>query len=377
MSMTTHYSLDRASFEKFLANAFAVQKSGLDSQSLSAVVELERSITTGEADLDRAMQMVADRARNVANATGIAVALLKKDQLEYRAGSGSAAACVGRRVTAVLSVSAHNEARNEILRVEDAQADTRIEGAVCRLHGAKALLMVPICRERVVAGVLEVFFSEAHTFQDREVRAYRVMAGLVEEAISRDARREQKEAPAKQFTTVPPTIERTERQQVKPATTIIQPVKRAFPHTLRWNVAVAGVATVLAMVVWITYHHHLTSPVDASSLHTLNAAQQVSAKPSPASNRTSKLRNAEGVMKDRKAARSAFKRVRVGRNEVDYIAEDVTIRHFIPTPPRPQPRVGEKRVDFGEDVTVRYFASKPPVASKAQAVPAAARSVER
>ena len=232
--------------------------------------------------------------------------------------------------------------------------------------------MVPIYRERVVAGVLEVLFCEPHAFQDREVRAYRVMAGLVEEAISRDARREQKEAPAKQLTTVPHTIERTEQQPVKPATTIIQPVTRAFPDSLRWNVAAAGVATVLAMVIWIAYPHQLTAPGGASSLHGLNAVeQQVSTKPSPASNRTSKPRTAARVMEDRKAAGSAFKRVRVGHNEVDYIAEDVTIRHFIPTSAPPQLRVGEKRVDFGEDVTVRYFASKPSAASKAQAVPAA------
>jgi len=78
-----------------------------------------------------------------------------------------------------------------------------------------------------------------------------------------------------------------------------------------------------------------------------------------------------------KAAGSAFKLVRVGQSEVDYIAEDVTIRRFTPKPAPPQMRVGEKRVDFGEDVTVRYFASKPPVASPAQPVSGAARSVER
>ena len=128
MSMTTHPSLDRASLEKFLASVFAGHKSGLDSQSLSALVELRSSIMSGEPDLDRAIHMVPDRTRNVANATGIAVALLKADQLEHRAAIGSAAGYVRRRVTAVLSISAHNEARNEILRVEDAQADTRIEG---------------------------------------------------------------------------------------------------------------------------------------------------------------------------------------------------------------------------------------------------------
>ncbi len=164
LSMSTHSSRDRESFENFLASALAVQESGLDSESLSALVELQHSITTGETDLDRAMHMVADRSRNVANATGIAVALLKADQLVYRAGSGSAAAYVGRRLTAVLSISAHDDTRDEILRVENARADTRIEASVCRLFGANALLIVPIYQERAVAGVLEVFFREAHTF---------------------------------------------------------------------------------------------------------------------------------------------------------------------------------------------------------------------
>jgi hypothetical protein len=380
--MSTHSSLDRASFEKFLASAVAVQESGLDSRSLSALVELHRSIATGEPDLDRAMHMVADRARNVANATGIAVALLKADHLVYRAGSGSAAAYVGRRVTAVLSVSAHNEARDEILRVENAQGDTRIEAAVCRVFGANALLIVPIYHERAVAGVLEVFFSEAHTFQDREVSTYRVMARLVEEAMFREARLDQKKSPATQLTTVPhaiePTAEAGSREPVNAATTITKPVKRVAQDKLRWNVAAAGVVALLVVVSWIAYDHRAASPVDGSAPQRSNATEQhVPARPSPASSRISKPQTAAGGMEKRKVADSAFKRVRVGQNEVDYIAEDVTIRRFTTKPASPQRRAGERQVDFGEDVTVRYFASKPPAAPAAPPVSAAARSVER
>jgi hypothetical protein len=380
MSMSTHSSRDRASFGKFWASAFAVQESGLDSESLSALVELHHSITTGETDLDRAMHVVADRSRNLANATGVAVALLKADQLVYRAGIGSAAAYVGRRMTAVLSVSAHDDTRDEILRVENAQADTRIEAAVCRLFGANALLIVPIYQERAVAGVLEVFFGEAHTFQDREVRTYRMMARLVEEAMFRDTRLDQKKAPATQLTTVPhaaePAGETGLRQRVKAATTITQPEKRVAWDRLRWNVAVVA-GTVLAMVGWVAYDHHASSPADAWSLQRSNAAeQQVPAKLSPANTRTSKPQTTAGATEGMKAAGSAFKLVRVGQNEVDYIAEDVTIRSFKPKPAPPHMRVGEKRVDFGEDVTVRYFASKPPAASQAEQVSGAARSVE-
>ena len=379
--MSTDPALDRASFEKFLAGAFAVQQSGLDSQSLSVLVELHRSITTGEPDLDRAMHMVAERARTVASATGVAVAQFMANQLVYRAGSGSAADYVGRHVTAVLSASAPNEARGEILRVENAQADTRIEAEVCRLFGANALLIVPIYQEHAVAGVLEVFFSEAHIFEDHEVLTYRVMARLVEEAMFQDARLEQKKAVATQVTALPHTMEPTasplhklhaDNESVTPL------VKRVVPSTLRWNVAAAGLVAVLVMVGWLASHHRSASPVGASSPQRSNAApQQLSAKPLLASNPTSEPATSAGVTTESKAAASRFKRVRIGQNEVDYIAEDVTIRSFTPKPVRPQMLVGEKQVNFGDDVTVRYFVSKPPVASQAQPVPAAERSADR
>ena len=96
--MSKHSSLDPECFQKLLADAFVVQKSGIESRSLCALVELQGWVATGKLDVDRAMHMVADRARNVADAAGIAIALLKGDQLVYQAGSGSSAACVGRHV---------------------------------------------------------------------------------------------------------------------------------------------------------------------------------------------------------------------------------------------------------------------------------------
>ncbi len=210
--MSTHSILDRESFQKLLASAFSVQESGMDAQSLSALLELEKSIEMGEPDVNRALHLVADGARNVSNATGIAIALRRGDQLVYRAGSGCAASYVGRRMTAILSVSAHNEARGEILRVENAQADARIEAAICRQFEAQSLLILPIYNECAVAGVLEVLFSEPHAFQDREMCTYRLMAGLVGEAMSRDPQLGQRKAMATQAATLPHAIEQIASQ---------------------------------------------------------------------------------------------------------------------------------------------------------------------
>src|SRR5438132_5917746 len=207
--MNIPFTLDRESFQNLLARASLAQEY-LDSQkakcpavdvppepaigkqpkeaipvdyiqSLSTIVAVQRLIATDDVDVDGAMALIADQARNVANADGVAIGLLEGDNLVYRAGSGGAAAYIGRYVKATLSVA---HASGEILRVENTQTDARIEAAICRQFGAKALLIVAICRGRAVVGAIEILFSDAHPFQDREVRTYQLMAGLVAEAMS-------------------------------------------------------------------------------------------------------------------------------------------------------------------------------------------------
>jgi len=156
----------------------------MKSQSLAAILELQRSIRMGHLDVDGAAHLIAEWARSVANASGVAMGRLKGDQLIYTAGSGSAASYIGRRVMATFSTWAPNEIGSEILRVEDTTTDSRIEAAVCRQFGVKSLLILPIHRGRFVAGVLQVLFNEAHSFQDQEVRTYWILAKLASEAMS-------------------------------------------------------------------------------------------------------------------------------------------------------------------------------------------------
>ena len=161
-----------------------MQESGMKSQSLAAILELQRSIRAGYLDVDGAAHLIAEWARSVANASGVAMGRLKGDQLIYTAGSGSAASYIGRRVMATFSTWAPNEINSEILRVEDTTQDGRIQAAVCRQFGVKALLILPIYQGRFVAGVLQVLFNEPHSFQDQEVRTYWILAKLVGEAMS-------------------------------------------------------------------------------------------------------------------------------------------------------------------------------------------------
>lgn len=374
-------SLDHESFQKFLANAYAVQQSQMDSQSLSAVIELQRLISGENLDVGEALHLIVDRTQNVANATGVAIGLLQDDQLVYRAGSGSAAAYTGRSVTARLVVSADRKTNCEILRVENAETDTRIEAAICRQFGAQSLLILLICHDHAVAGVLEIFFSEAHVFLDAEVRTYRLMAGLVGEAMSHAAWLEAKKTAAADLpapacapevtqpviypprgAVMPTAWDPIFAQPPVPTLVVMRWVRNVLQYSARRNTRLAAVAAMLLLTCWIAYSsHRRPGPSLGSSARSTATGQQAPLSPektSPAKG-TDNLQTVPDRGTGTTAASTAVRRVRVGENEVDYIKDDVTVRYFRPKPaPRRVPVDKNEVAYIGDDVTVRHFAHK-------------------
>jgi hypothetical protein len=374
--MSSSSSPDRESFQQLLANAFAVQESQMDSRSLSAIVQVERLIAKGELDVVGAMHVIVECARNVANATGVAIGLLQGNQLVYQAGSGSAASYIGRRRMATLTVPADPQASPEILRVENAQTDARIEAAICRQFGAESLLMLLIYHDRSVAGVLEILFSEAHVFQGREIRTYRLMAGLIGEAMSHAAQLEQKKNLTAELPTTPHTIEQITpprenflndggsrfKQPSLPAAMIMRRPKELPWHKRRRSLTLAAVAISLVLTCWITVSHRRSaSPLGSSARPKSNPVEQhVPVLPATMlAEGTSKVSTAPVPVREAKVVRAVLQRARVLENEVKYIGDDVTVRYFARKPARHRVRVGGNEVDYiGDDVTVRYFTPK-------------------
>lgn len=397
--MSVHPSLDRDSFQSFLANAYAVQTSGMDTRSLSALMEMQRFMTGDEFDLHRAMLMMAEQAVKVSHASGVAIALLEGKELVYYAGSGSAANDVGRHVPAVLSVCSGGDARKEILKVENAQLDSRVEAEVCRQFGVNSILMLPIYKKHVLVGVLQVQFTESHSFLDRELRAYRLMLRLLEEAILRQAREQQSQASSTveqiahdlahpgelQYTETPvPLLVAADEPNMRAADTFrtgakklhhrISPLsvlRRVNPAIWNeidrlasahfWQVATAvAVSVMLSIATWTVYGNRPAATTNSPALSTgRDSGQQPPAKVLFADMTGEQLGNGA---KATTAKLSAFKRVWGRPNEVDYVAEDVTIRTFGIRPPMQDL---PKEVRIGDDVTVRYFAPPAvPVSSR-------------
>jgi GAF domain len=380
--MSTHSSFDRESFENFLASASALQASGLDAQSLVFLIELQKSIMKADLDLDGVMQLIADRTREVAQAGGVAIALLKADHLEYRAGSGSAAPYVGRQLKAVLSNSARKTAREEILRVEDAQSDARIEAEICRQFGANSLLMLPICREQNLVGVLAVLFNQAHAFPTQELLTYQVTAQLVEDLLLNYRNDLEEVIVVDALTVEASATQPVPDEEAAPVTdvwtgglshqasiatgrilglfdskdqteTVVAPEQPdIFLHNFRLHFAAAAVVIAILTAGWISYNHRQKLAGSAINPTTAGRTQKASADVrQPELHAVSARALAPQVGK---VAGSGFKHVRVGRNEIDDVADDVTVRHF-EFPPRPKLLRAGTQVNFGDDVTVRYF----------------------
>jgi hypothetical protein len=363
-------SFDRETLQQLLASAYAVQESHLDSRALSAIMEVQRLVMKGELDVDGAMRLIAESAQDVAHATGVSIGLLRGDQLVYRAASGSTAAYIGRQVTASLTVSAASQTRREILRVEDAETDTRIEAAICRQFGGRALLILPIYHDQSVAGIIEVLFSEPHTFEDREVSTYRVMAAQIELAMNQAARLdrekvEQKQAEQKSLVPAAAHAMRlitSERDHNQPraavAATFVQRAKEV--PWLHWRtLAAAAVVIMLGFAGWITYSgHRAASPSESSAPPGLNTVDQpvpFQASTPTQPSKTFPVQPAPAPEQVMQRSQSTPRRVRVGENEVDYINGDVTVRLFTNKPAQRKQLNRGRVAHIGDDVTVRYF----------------------
>jgi hypothetical protein len=397
--MNPNSGLDRQDFEAFLANAFAVQKSGLDTQSLSAVVEVQRFIATARPNTDRALDLIADCSLRVSNASGVAIARLESNQLIYCAAKGTADNEIGRRLPAVFSLCAQGDGKAEILRVEDAQTDSRIQAEVCRQFGAASLLILPICHRHQIKGILQVHFSEAHSFLDREVRAYRLMAGLAADAISGTVEHTQVEhtqtvAPdalpgtadniqgfvanssavsvneARFYqdvlvSTTPDLVFELRKVARLIATAAEQwtQVARRFCANHVWESQTVTAAIVLTVALTIAHFHH---PVPTTLGLTNPAPSAAEKAPDTPASMSNNLRRFDKGVRDEMAPSAAFRRVRIGSNEVDYVANDVTIRYFMKSQTRPQSNV--RFVNIGDDVTVRYFSNDSTSASQANPI---------
>lgn len=361
--MNDDFNCDHGPLQKLLTGAFAASASGSDAARLADFVEIQRLISEGDLTLDGAIHLIAEQVRQVADASGSAIGLLKAGQLTYTGGTGSGAKYIGRRVMATLSGSVQQAVTSEILRVENADADTRIESEICRQFGAKSLLILSIYCERTLSGVLQVFFSEAHQFTDQELRAYRMLAEFVGQLLSLSSRPKPKAALATTFSETNPISEHksapvhTILQRTEPSATWMRTV--ALPIVRRtWDLGIAAAVLIACVSLVLNGDRSprtLQLPSSPSGISNSAERQDSSAPTQPVAGH---LTSNDSIEKNPipHSVRSSPKWSTRSVSQVVHFGDDVTVRYFAPASAAMQTNVGEIEVRrISDDVSVRHF----------------------
>jgi hypothetical protein len=163
--------------------------------------------------------------------------------------------------------------------------------------------------------------------------------------------------------TVAATTELSSRQETYAEPAIMQRVKRVPLYISRWKALVA-VASLLLLTSWIAYRgRRSASPLGASTSQEPSAAEQQlpfgPVKRLSPNNSSKQPTSPVPTEETRKVARTTPQWVRVGSNELDYVAEEVTVRYYTPKPASLQARVGNSQVKYiGDECHSALFHAK-------------------
>jgi TPR repeat protein len=116
-------------------------------------------------NLDACGPMV-ERALNCTGATGAILATWRDRDMVCVAASGSLTPPVGTKLQTLTGFSGSCIRLCRLLRCDDTEADSRIDGEKCRALGIRSMAAVPIEANGVVFGLLEVFSRRAHAFSE-------------------------------------------------------------------------------------------------------------------------------------------------------------------------------------------------------------------
>jgi len=176
--------------------------------TLAEIVEAQHQIQRRHLTLDPAMAVVAERVARITNASGAAIGLLEGKVVRYRAVIGPAALPLGSEVPLDLAICAASVRTGQVIRSEDVSLEFLFDAEGCLARGIQSLLSVPIYHDGDIVGALELYFDRMRGFAEQDIHTCQLMAGLVTEAIGRDAESSLKKSMASERSTMLAAIEK-------------------------------------------------------------------------------------------------------------------------------------------------------------------------
>lgn len=151
---------------------------------LAAVVRTQQDVLAAITDLEQVMALVVERVPDVTSGNGAVIEMREGDQLVYRAASGSAKEHVGLRLDLGSSLSGLAVREKVIVQCEDTETDMRVDGAACRRIGIRSMIIAPITENGDAVGALKSFSPRAQAFNDLDLYALQLLAGMTSGALT-------------------------------------------------------------------------------------------------------------------------------------------------------------------------------------------------
>jgi hypothetical protein len=215
-------ALDETTFQQLLEAAHVLQEQKAfevanrprpdPAEALAQIVETQEFLRGQAVDLQGAANVIVDRLQKITHATGVAVAVVRENRLQYCAATGDASSLAGSSLPLDSTLS----------------SDGRLTTEFSRDQGGKPSIALPLHHEGNLAGLLEIRFADANSIQEPEMRSCQLMAGLMTEAIARAADKEWRQTLAAERAAMLEALERIkpqlERLAVEPAKNIPAPI---------------------------------------------------------------------------------------------------------------------------------------------------------
>ena len=134
-------------------------------------------------EVEELLSPALKRALFATQATGAAIALSGHKGMVCLAAEGTAPD-LGMRVDPRFGFSGMCVRKGRILCGDDAETDPRVDRAVCRRLGVRSMIAVPLLEHGKAIGILEVFSSTTHAFNDNDIRHVNMLAKMTVEAIA-------------------------------------------------------------------------------------------------------------------------------------------------------------------------------------------------
>ncbi len=150
---------------------------------LTGVVAVQQEILSNVTDLDRVLQLVADRTAELTDATGAVIELVVEDELVYRAASGVAAKHLGFHVPIEGSLSGEVIKTRTVLRCDDCKTDSRVDQEACRIIGVRSMIIAPLIEGDRAVGVLNSMSEDVNGFDDLDAYVIQLLAGMTSAAL--------------------------------------------------------------------------------------------------------------------------------------------------------------------------------------------------